>query len=152
MNNLNEDNPPDGFEVLTNRPDVEAFAGPFYERRAADGSRQLGFRVTRRKLNKMGVCHGGVLALFADIQGSPLKRSLGLAMDSPTINLNIDFVASAAAGAWVQSQPELVRQTGGLLFFEARFLADGLLCARVNGIYRLKPDGHRGVVTRATFP
>lgn len=140
---MDDDNPPDGFVMLADRPEAERFAGPFYERALADGARQLGFRVSRRKLNKMGVCHGGILALFADIQGSPLKRALGIAMDSPTINLTVDFVASAPAGAWVQSQPELVRKTGGLMFFESKFLADGELCARVNGIYRLKPGGHR---------
>ena len=139
-----KDEPPAGFVELTGRPEAERFAGPFYERTLDDGIRQLGFRVTPRKLNKMGVCHGGALALFADIQSGALKRSLGLAVDSPTINLTIDFVASAPKGSWVQSQPELVRQTGGLLFFESKLLADGHICARVNGIYRLRPGGHRG--------
>ncbi|WP_202313396.1 PaaI family thioesterase [Mesorhizobium sp. L-8-10] len=139
---MEEDDPPQGFFILGERPEVEVFAGPFYERLLADGQRQLGFRVTPRKLNKMGVCHGGVLALFADIQGGPLKRALNLAVDSPTINLSMDFVASAPRGSWVQSQPQLVRQTGGLLFFESKLHADGELCARVSGIYRLKPNGH----------
>lgn len=134
-----EDAAPDGFVRMTGRAALEELAGPFYERRLPDGAAQLGFRVTARKLNRMGACHGGLLALFADLQGGPVKRLLGIAGDSPTISLCVDFVAPAREGAWVHSEPKLVRRTGGLLFFEARFYADGAPCARISGIYRLKP-------------
>ncbi len=141
-NSLDEDNAPDGFSQLRGRAEAEMFAGPFYERRTADGQWQLGFRVTRRKLNKMGVCHGGVIALFADIQGTALKKTLGLHVESPTINISVDYAASAPAGAWIQSQPELVRRTPALLFFQSLFLADGTVCARASGIYRLRRTPH----------
>lgn len=111
--------------------------GPFYERRTAEGRWQLGFRVTPANLNSMGVCHGGVLALFADIQGSALKKYLGLQLQSPTVSISIDYVAPAPAGAWVQSEPELVRRTGTLLFFHSMIYAGETLCARASGIYRL---------------
>ncbi|WP_165816110.1 PaaI family thioesterase [Kumtagia ephedrae] len=131
------DRPPAGFRPLLGRAEVEMVAGPFYERRTAGGQWQLGFRVTPRKLNRMGVCHGGVLAVFADIQGSALKKSLDLVAESPTVTLGIDYAAPAHAGAWVQSRPELVRQTATLLFFHALFYADDTLCARASGIYYL---------------
>jgi acyl-coenzyme A thioesterase PaaI-like protein len=152
MNHLDDnDAPPEGFVRLTDRAAIESIAGPFYQRLVEGAPPQLGFRVTPSKLNKMGVCHGGLLALFADLQGGPVKRLLGLEMDSPTINLGVDFVAPAPAGAWVHSEPALVRRTGGLLFFEAKIFADGVLCARINGVYRLKPRG-AGVNAPATAP
>lgn len=138
---LDNDMPPEGFVQLRDRAEAEMFAGPFYERQLPDGARQIGFRVTSRKLNKMGMCHGGVLALFADIQGSVIKRRLKISVDTPTINLGIDFVAPARAGAWVWSQPELVRHSGGLLFFQSMVHADEQICIRVSGIYRLRPGG-----------
>lgn len=142
------DDPPEGFARMTNRAALEKIVGPFYERATADGARQLGFRVTANKLNRMGVCHGGLLALFADLQGGPVKRLLGLEGDSPTVNLGIDFVAPVPAGAWVHSQPQLVRRTRGMLFFEAKFFADGELCARISGIYRLKSqNSERGATS-----
>jgi len=137
-----QDNPPEGFTRLEDRAEIENSAGPFYERLMSDDWLQLGFRVTPRKLNKMGACHGGVLAMFADIQGSVVKRRLKLAGDSPTINLGMDFVSPARSGTWVWSQPELVRHTGGMLFFQAIVHADSEICMRVNGIYRLRPEGH----------
>lgn len=135
-----EDHPPEGFSPLVDRAEIEQSAGPFYERLMDDGSRRLGFRVTARKLNKMGACHGGVLAMFADIQGSVVKRRLAIAADTPTVNLGMDFVAPAREGAWVWSQPELVRHTGGMIFFQATVHADEEVCMRVNGIYRIRPS------------
>jgi len=136
-----DDAPPSGFEPLRDRPDAELFAGPFYERELPDGTRQLGFRVTERKLNNMGMCHGGVLALFADIQAGVIKRAMKISADAPTINLSIDFVAPARLGAWVWSRPEVVRQTGGLLFLQSMVHADDQICLRLSGIYRLRPRG-----------
>lgn len=137
-----EDNPPEGYAPLRDRAEIENFAGPFYERLMDDGASQLGFRITARKLNKMGACHGGVLAMFADIQGSVVKRRLNVTADTPTINLGIDFVSPARAGAWVWSQPQLVRYTGGMIFFHSLVHADSEVCMRVNGIYRLRPADH----------
>jgi len=149
MNHLDDnDAPPEGFVRLTDRAAIEGIAGPFYQRLVEGAPPQLGFRVTPRKLNKMGVCHGGLLALFADLQGGPVKRLLDIEGDSPTVNLGIDFVAPVPAGAWVHSQPQLVRRTRGMLFFEAKFFADGELCARISGIYRLKSqNSERGATS-----
>ena len=138
MMSPSQDRSPQGFTPLRGRADIESFAGPFYERQMEDGVWRLGFRVTRAKLNKMGVCHGGVLAMFADIQGNAVKRRLNITGDTPTVSLGMDFVAPAPEGAWVWSQPEPLRQTGSLIFFQAIVHADDDICMRVNGIYRLK--------------
>lgn len=129
--------PPAGFEAMAGRAAVERLVGPFYERMGPDGRWQLGFRVTPVKLNQMGVCHGGVIALFADIQGSVLKRTLGLVAKTPTVRLDLDYVGPARPGAWVQAEPRVVAVTRGLLFFESLVLADDVACARVSGIYRI---------------
>ncbi|WP_417722488.1 PaaI family thioesterase [Salipiger sp.] len=135
-----QDAPPEGFTQLTGRTAIESHIGPFYERRLEDGAWQLGFRVTTAKLNGMGNCHGGVLATFADIQGAALKKTIGLRVKSPTVSLSLDYVAPAPEGAWVQSTPEVVRETGRLLFFQALVTADGTPCLRASGIYKLERD------------
>lgn len=131
------DNPPAGYEQLPDRVAYEKQAGPFYRRLGPSGRWQMGFRVTEGKLNAMGVCHGGVLATFADVLGSAVKRNLGLVRRSPTITLSLDFAAPAPLGAWVDSEPELVRETGSMLFISAIARADGVICLRASGIYRL---------------
>lgn len=132
-----DDNPPEGFHPIPDRPAIEAHTGPVYQREIAPGRWQLGFRVTTAKLNPMGFCHGGVLATFADTQGTALKRALGLAVASPTVNLTLDYVSPAAEGDWVWSEPELLRETGTLLFFQSLLKVEDRVCVRVSGIYRL---------------
>lgn len=134
---LNRDTPPDGFRRMANRPAFEAQAGPFYERQLPDGTWQLGMRVTPDKLNPKGVCHGGVLATFADVQTTLLIYRLGIVSFTPTVNLTLDYVAGARAGTWVQSTPEIVRRTSALLFCQAVLTADGEPCLRSSGIFRI---------------
>lgn len=132
------DDPPEGFFRMPDRPAIETPAGPFYQRQVAGGGWQMGFRVTTPKLNPMGFCHGGVLATFADAQGAVIKQARGLAVASPTVNLTLDYVDGAAEGDWVWSEPELVRETGTLLFFQSLLKVEDRICVRVSGIYRLQ--------------
>ena len=131
-----DDNPPEGFVPTPQVAAPELYAGPYYERRVETGY-QLGFRVADRHLNVAGDCHGGVLATFADLQGYPIKKALNLAVVSPTISLSLDYVAPVKLGAWVQTEPQLVRRTKRLLFFASLITADGEVALRTNGIYRL---------------
>lgn len=131
------DAPPSGFRPLSARSEVEKAVGPFYERETADGPRQMVFRVTQSKLSANGVCRGGVLASFADIQGTALKHTLGIDASTPTISLNLDFVAPAPAGVWVQSEPRLVRRTRRIPVSHSMIYARDVLCARASGIYWL---------------
>ncbi|MCB1388243.1 MAG: PaaI family thioesterase [Rhodobacteraceae bacterium] len=132
------DNPPEGFHPMPDRSPIETPSGPFYQREVTPGRWQMGFRVTRAKLNPMGFCHGGVLATFADAQGAVIKMARGLAVASPTINLTLDYLSSAEAGDWVWSEPELLRETGTLLFFQSLLKVEERVCVRVSGVYRLQ--------------
>jgi len=134
------DDPPCGFVPLTHRSEGEQYTGPYYLR-VQGPSFSLGFRVAQRHLNRMGVCHGGMLATFADIQGTAICRRLGLAHGTPTISLSLDYVAPVKLGAWVESTPELVKLTGKLIFFRALVEADGAVALRVSGIYRRNLQG-----------
>lgn len=129
------DNPPSGFTLLENRSEGEHYTGPYYQRETGS-TFSLGFRVARRHLNRMENCHGGILATFADIQGTAICRQFGLPSGTPTISLSLDFVAPVRLGAWVEATPELVKLTGRLIFFQAMITADDTVALRVSGIYR----------------
>lgn len=131
------DRPPPGFTPLANRVELEHYAGPFYQN-STDGRWRIGFRVKARHLNRLGDCHGGILATFADLQGHVLKKKLGLVTQSPTISISLDYVAPAREDDWVEAEPELVRQTPRMLFFRSLILANGQVAVRTNGIYRLR--------------
>ena len=114
-----------------------ALNGPLYARMHGDRL-QLGFRVEPRHTNPLNICHGGMLATFADMllpcvaiyQAATERRFL------PTISLQADYLAVAALGAWVQGEGEVLRTTRNMVFAQGLISADGVPAMRVSGIFK----------------
>lgn len=129
---------PEGFRPAHIHGDFIAFNGPLFGRHV-EGQLQLGFRVEQRHTNPMGICHGGMLATFADmlvpcarmyLQGAE-RRFL------PTISLQLDYLAPAALGTWVQGEAQILRTTRSMVFAQGLISADGVPCVRMSGIFKL---------------
>ena len=99
----------------------------------------LGFRVGEQHTNLGGVLHGGMLATFADtlLPYCAMYQALGGRRFLPTISLQIDYLAPAAIGAWVQGSADVLRMTRNMLFMQAIITADETPIARVSGIFKL---------------
>jgi uncharacterized protein (TIGR00369 family) len=115
-----------------------AHNGPLHAR--LDGERlQLGFRVEERHTNPLNICHGGMLATFADMllpfviiyEPGHERRFL------PTISLQLDYLAQAPLGAWVQGEGQVLRRTRSMVFAQGLVTADGSPAVRVSGIFKL---------------
>lgn len=132
---------PPGFEPLHFSGGFVVVNGPLYLRR--DGAAlQLGFRVEQRHCNSMGVCHGGMLATFCDmlLPISMLHKSAQIGRRFlPTIGLQVDFLAPAKLGAWVQGEAEPLRTTRSLVFGQGLVTADGGIAVRCSGVFKLGP-------------
>jgi len=129
---------PEGFKATTIGGAFLAHNGPLYAR--LQGERvQLGFRVGARHTNPLDICHGGMLATFADMllpcvilyQPGFEPRFL------PTISLQVDYLAQAVRGAWVQGEGEVLRRTRSMVFAQGLVTADGVPAMRVSGIFKL---------------
>ncbi|MGH1369602.1 MAG: PaaI family thioesterase [Maritimibacter sp.] len=131
--------PPAGFEPLANATEVERFNGPFFIRKDEVGA-VIGFRAQERHMNAAGTCHGGVLSVFADMQGYALAVG-NFSGAAPTITLGIDFLAPVRFGDWVEATPEVTRDTKSLTFFQGMMRVEGAPVARSNGIYKKRPTG-----------
>lgn len=115
--------------------------GPLYGKREKD-KLVLGFRVEHRHCNIGGVCHGGMLMTFADMQLSIGSRfnsgdsgeALGF---MPTVNLTADFLAPASLGAWVEGRTDLLRVTRNFLFCQCIVTANGAPVLRASGIMKV---------------
>jgi uncharacterized protein (TIGR00369 family) len=100
---------------------------------------QLGFRVEERHTNPLKICHGGMLATFADMlipcasmyQNDMERRFL------PTISLQIDYMGAAPLGAWIQGEADVLRTTRNMLFGQGLVTADGEPALRVSGIFKM---------------
>ena len=54
-----------------------------------------------------------------------------------TANLSIDFLSVASSGQWIQFETTFVRPGRTLCFAQAFVTADGEICARANGVFRV---------------
>ena len=99
----------------------------------------LGFRVEERHTNPLQICHGGMLATFADMlmpcavmyQSGIEPRFL------PTISLQIDYMGAVRLGSWVQGQADVLRTTRNMLFSQGLVTADGEPALRLSGIFKM---------------
>lgn len=115
-----------------------AINGPLYAR-LRDERLQLGFRVEERHTNPLNICHGGMLASFADMllpcvilyQPGHQRHFL------PTISLQVDYLAPAGRGAWVEGEGQVLRRTRAMVFAQGLVSADGVPAMRVSGIFKL---------------
>jgi len=136
---------PEGFHPIPMGGEFIAGVGPLYLRHEPgepDDLVQVGFRVEKRHTNPMEICHGGMLASFADMM-LPItvhrkSKEVGFRF-LPTISLQIDYLAPAALGAWVQGEAQVLRATRSLVFAQGTASADGVPCLRVSGIFKIGP-------------
>jgi len=132
---------PDGYRPLPMMGDFMAVNGPLFVRRNG-ATVQLGFRVEARHTNPMRICHGGMMASFCDmllpISIHRKSKEIGFRF-LPTINLQIDYLAPARLGAWVEGEADLLKATRSLVFAQGLVTADGTPCARVSGIFKIGP-------------
>jgi uncharacterized protein (TIGR00369 family) len=131
-------NIPEGFRPLRFMTGLIELVGPLYGK--WDGQQLLmGFRVEMRHCNPGQVAHGGMLATFADMfipiaARMQSKADVGFA---PTVNLNLDFLAPARLGSWVEGRAEFLRSGKSLFFAQGVATADGTLCLRANAIFKV---------------
>jgi uncharacterized protein (TIGR00369 family) len=132
--------PPAGFEPADIGGIFATHNGPLYAR-WHDDHLQLGFRVGPLQVNPGQQCHGGMLSTFVDIL---LSTAAQYQTDIPrvflpTISLQMDFMAGAPLGSWVQGQADILRVTRNLIFSQALVHADGVLAMRASGVFRRGP-------------
>ncbi len=102
----------------------------------------MGFRVLPHHVNPLDICHGGMLATFADIllACSAMYRVDARGRILPTISLQMDFLAGAPLGAWVEGRSEILRTTRSMVFSQGRITADGEAAVRISCVSKIGPS------------
>jgi uncharacterized protein (TIGR00369 family) len=134
------DNAPEGFVAADVGSGFSSRNARFYAQ-WANGHLLLGFRVAEHHTNLRRVLHGGMLATFADtlLPYAAMYQALGGRRFLPTISLQIDYLAPAAIGAWVQGEADVLRTTRNMVFMQGIITADAVAIARLSGIFKLGP-------------
>ena len=101
---------------------------------------KLGFRVEPRHCNPMGMCHGGMLATFCDmlLPVSVHRKSVEVGRRFlPTVGLQLDYMAPAPLGAWVEGEAEVLKVTHTMVFAHGLVRADGKVAVRCSGVFKI---------------
>ena len=110
---------------------------PLYSRKT-DGAVVLGLEVTKAHTNSRGFVHGGLISALADnAMGLSCGHRLGDGARLVTVNLTLDFLASAQIGQWLEFDTIFVIPGGSLCFAQAFVTADGEPCARANAVFKV---------------
>lgn len=132
---------PAGFEPVTVGGAFIAANGPLYVLHAG-AVVKLGFRVEARHCNPMGMCHGGMLASFCDmlLPVSVHRKSVEVGLRFlPTVGLQLDYMAPAPLGAWVEGEAEVLKVTRTMVFAQGLVRADGTPAVRCSGLFKIGP-------------
>ena len=114
----------------------EQRAGPFYEKRQADGTMLTAFRAEPRHMNGAGFMHGGCLMTFADSAIFTIARDALGDSHGVTLTLTGDFLDPARVGQLIEATGEVVRAGGKTIYVVGMIRADGKPVLSFNGIIR----------------
>jgi len=128
---------PEGFERHDRKSPVTEPWEPIWRRFSGD-TVVLGLRAATPHCNGRGLVHGGLISALADnAMGLSCVRKLGEVSSLVTVNLTVDFLASALTGQWLEFDTVFVKPGGTLCFTQAFVTADGQPCARANAVFRV---------------
>ncbi len=128
---------PAGFERHDRRSPVTEPWEPIWRRFSGD-TVVLGLRAGTPHCNGRGFVHGGLISALADnAMGLSCVGKLGEVSSLVTVNLTVDFLASALTGQWLEFDTVFVKPGGTLCFTQAFVTADGQPCARANAVFRV---------------
>lgn len=128
---------PAGFVRLDRRSAVTDPWEPLYQRASGEAV-VLGLRAGAAHCNARGFVHGGLISALADnAMGLSCARRLDEASSLVTVNLSVDFLATAHIGQWMEFDTVFVKPGGTLAFAQAFVTADGQPCAKANAVFRV---------------
>ena len=135
MNDIENDNPPDGYVLSTSRGPYTTHNGPFYHKVTGGGFRH-GVRVKKRHCNSRGITHGGMLMAFADgLLGTAVWRETQ--MVALTVRMNSDFLSSARPGEWLEGTARVTRATKSVAFCEAELFVGSRPVLKASGVFKI---------------
>ena len=133
-----EENVPEGFARLERGGHFLASLGPLYAKTTEAGL-AIAMRIEEKHLNTRGIAHGGMLVTLADSALGIAIATAGKSEERPrafvTVNLSVDFLASAHQGDFVEAHVD-IEKVGARFAFATCFLQVGTRrILRASGVF-----------------
>lgn len=128
---------PDGFKPHFRKSGLTDPWEPLYSRTTPDAV-LIGLRASPAHANSRGFVHGALMTALADnAMGLSCVLQIGQVSGLVTVNLAMDFLASAGIGQWLEVRPVVLKAGASIAFASATIHADDQLCARANATFRI---------------
>ncbi len=128
---------PDGFTATELGGGFVGHNGPVYERILPDnGGAYLAVRVLDHHVNPAGMVHGGMMATLMDV-GIAYNASKADGNDTffVTMGLNLNYLASARRGDWIETRAQVSRRGRTVLYGTGEIWCGERLLMTGSGIY-----------------
>lgn len=134
---MHEKDIPAGFHAMPLDGSFNDAFAPVYIRMGDNGP-EVALRIEAKHLNPMGICHGAVyMALFDIAFACAIGHTLGKYTGTPTININIDYMASSREGEWLTVDARCLKTTRTVGFSQGVIRAGDTVKASGSGVFRL---------------
>lgn len=131
---------PAGFSATDHSSPFMDLLGVLHDRGEAAEYR-LGMIIEARHTNRIGFCHGAVLAAIADVH---LLRLIATTrrpiLTLVTTHLALDFLAAAKLGAWLEASGRIDRIGRSMCHSSGMITADGKPVVRATGVFQIVGD------------
>jgi len=100
-------------------------------------------RIQPPHCNGRGFVHGGLICALADnamglsVIETLNQQGIGRSRHASTMNLAMDYLASAQPAQWVEFVPRVLKVGGSVAFTDCLVLADSKAIARGSAIFRV---------------
>ena len=128
---------PEGFHPTDHSSPYMDLIGHLYELGEGDDYR-LAMRVEAHHTNRIGQCHGAVLAALADVH---LLRVIALTrtprLTLVTVHLGLDYLSPAPLGSWMEGRGRVDRMGRSLCHSSGMIYADDKPVLRASGVFQI---------------
>ena len=125
----------EGWEKWEGIDPFEDHCGPMYFKKI-DGNNVSRMVLEEKHMNGQGNVHGGVLMTFADYALFVIARDQLEGIGAVTVSFNCDFIGPGEIGDLLESEGEIVRETGRMLFVRGMITRSDDILLRYSGILR----------------
>jgi len=129
---------PEGYRPTDHSSPYMDLIGRLYEAGVSGEDYRLGMRVEEHHTNRIGACHGAVLAALADVH---LLRVIALTtkprLTLVTVHLGLDYLSPAPLGSWMEGRGRIDRMGRALCHSSGMIYADGKPVRRASGVFQI---------------
>jgi acyl-coenzyme A thioesterase 13 len=126
---------PAGFEPSARTGPFFDMIGPIYTR-TCDRGILLGLRARTEHCNARGFVHAAILTALLDVvcgRNCAARAQPGTSL--LTVSLNVDFVAAAQSGDWLEASATVTRAGRRLAFADGRIDVEGKPVAKASAVF-----------------